>query len=114
MKFPTSPATIELHFTDDRPDELWTALEVEGGPASLTMIGMASERLVPLERLEQRTRDLWEGVNGRMSVVVRPTVETDAVGSQSMMLMPHVPMPIPVIRYLHQFSEYTMPKLYAL
>jgi hypothetical protein len=120
-QFPSSPATV-IVFRRQGNEEVWIGdtvyWERESTPTYvLTARALGEERYFPLGFLEETVPGQWEGIlwDTDLRVLVRPTVESDAVTSVTMHGMPRVPMPIPVISSIHASSgEFLMPQLFAM
>lgn len=62
---------------------------------------------------------IWTGtlyrpdLNREIPVTVRPTIEDDALVAYSMSACPAIPLPVPVLDYMHTV-EFTVPNLYAM
>jgi hypothetical protein len=91
-------------------------------PFLLTIrFGAGSERReIALDTLDT-SKPVWTGTrhvdegdtSPPLSVTVRPTRESDAMVAYSMSAAPSIPLPVPVLDYMHNV-EFTLPTLYAM
>lgn len=88
-------------------------------PAVLVCRAMIDEKYFPITVPETPTDFLWQGTIYDSGVpgipyVVRPTTESDAIGSVPFTGFPAIPYPIPVMEYILSPEGFHVPNLYAL
>lgn len=119
--FQHHPVTVEVTYSDGRPDLQATFYEVTEmepdtlPPAGIVAVANGYEKVVGLEFLDTSDPNLWEGFGGAQTVKVRPAMEDDAVFSPLGVGVPQVPLPLPVQESLLYATEgVTAPVLYAM
>lgn len=120
--FLESPVTIAITRADG--DELWIGSKAtwrtgDYCPIDLELHGKNETRWFPLTELEEVAPDMWSGriqtdTPDGPRVMIRPTVETDAMSAITTFAFPHIPIPLDVLsEYLNHDGAF-MPTLWAM